>query len=43
VFGQVDSEITLLTADGVDGPHAGTKDTLAHVVWDNALALRSCR
>ncbi|GAA1431008.1 bifunctional phosphopantothenoylcysteine decarboxylase/phosphopantothenate--cysteine ligase CoaBC [Microlunatus lacustris] len=43
VFGQVDSEITLLTAQAADGPHAGSKDTLAHRVWDNALTLRTSR
>ena len=43
VFGQPDSEITLLTPDEADGPHAGSKDTLAHVIWDTALALRTSR
>jgi phosphopantothenoylcysteine decarboxylase/phosphopantothenate--cysteine ligase len=43
VFGQPDSEITLLTPAGADGPHTGSKDALAHVVWDTALALRSSR
>ena len=34
VFGQPDSEIILLTADGARGPIAGSKDTLAHDIWD---------
>jgi phosphopantothenoylcysteine decarboxylase/phosphopantothenate--cysteine ligase len=40
VFGQSDSEITLLTADTHVGPLAGPKDTLAHHIWDLALRLR---
>ena len=43
VFGQPDSEITLLTAEGVRGPLAGSKDQLAHAIWDAALALRAPR
>jgi phosphopantothenoylcysteine decarboxylase / phosphopantothenate---cysteine ligase len=43
VFGQPDSEIMLLTADGASGPLAGSKDTLAHRIWDAALSLRSRR
>ncbi|HJV14405.1 MAG TPA: bifunctional phosphopantothenoylcysteine decarboxylase/phosphopantothenate--cysteine ligase CoaBC [Propionibacteriaceae bacterium] len=43
VFGQSNSEITLLTAEGATGPFAGNKDTLAHQIWDEALALRSRR
>ena len=44
VFGQPDSEITLLSADGtVVGPIAGSKDTLAHRIWDAALATHSRR
>ena len=43
VFGQPDSEIILLTADGARGPIAGSKDTLAHDIWDIALDLRSRR
>jgi phosphopantothenoylcysteine decarboxylase/phosphopantothenate--cysteine ligase len=43
VFGQRDSEITLLTADGARGPIAGSKDTLAHDIWDFGLELRSRR
>ncbi|MBA8795085.1 phosphopantothenoylcysteine decarboxylase/phosphopantothenate--cysteine ligase [Friedmanniella endophytica] len=50
VFGKADSEITLLSRpDGpegetaADGPHAGTKDALAHLIWDAALAVRSGR
>jgi phosphopantothenoylcysteine decarboxylase / phosphopantothenate---cysteine ligase len=43
VFGQSNSQITLLTAEGATGPFAGNKDTLAHQIWDEALALRSRR
>ena len=43
VFGQPDSEITLLTAEGTAGPFSGSKDTLAHHIWDEALALRARR
>lgn len=43
VFGQPDSEITLLSADGAEGPLAGSKDRLAHVIWDHVLGLRASR
>jgi phosphopantothenoylcysteine decarboxylase / phosphopantothenate---cysteine ligase len=43
VFGQPESEITLITADAVNGPMAGSKDVLAHGIWDAALRLRSGR
>jgi phosphopantothenoylcysteine decarboxylase/phosphopantothenate--cysteine ligase len=43
VFGQPDSQITILSADGAIGPTSGSKDTLAHQIWDEALALRSRR
>jgi phosphopantothenoylcysteine decarboxylase/phosphopantothenate--cysteine ligase len=43
VFGQETSEITLLTRAGADGPLAGSKDVLAHRVWDAAVDLRSRR
>jgi phosphopantothenoylcysteine decarboxylase/phosphopantothenate--cysteine ligase len=43
VFGRPDSEITLLNANGARGPIAGSKDTLAHDIWDEALILRSRR
>jgi phosphopantothenoylcysteine decarboxylase/phosphopantothenate--cysteine ligase len=43
VFGQPDSQITLLTADNVIGPIGGSKDTLAHDIWDEALAQRARR
>ena len=43
VFGRADSEITLITKDDVVGPIAGSKDTLAHHIWDSALSLRSSR
>ena len=42
-FGRPDNEIVLLTADGADGPHAGSKDFLAHLIWDCALRRRSHR
>ncbi|HEU5484797.1 MAG TPA: phosphopantothenoylcysteine decarboxylase, partial [Microlunatus sp.] len=42
-FGRPDNEIVLLTDDGADGPHAGSKDFLAHLIWDCALQLRSHR
>jgi phosphopantothenoylcysteine decarboxylase/phosphopantothenate--cysteine ligase len=41
VFGRPDSEITLITNDGVRGPIKGSKDALAQHIWDAALALRS--
>jgi len=40
VFGAETNEITLLTHDEVRGPLAGSKDTLAHDIWDVTLALR---
>ncbi len=43
VFGQPDNEITLLSARSEIGPLAGSKDTLAHDIWDEALQLRSQR
>ena len=42
-FGRPDNEIVLLTADGADGPYAGSKDFLAHLIWDTALHRRSSR
>jgi len=43
VFGRADSEITVLSGEAVTGPVTGSKDALAHVVWDAALAVRSGR
>lgn len=43
VFGRTDSEITVLSATGADGPHTGSKDSLAHLIWDVALAARAGR
>ncbi len=43
VFGQPDSEITLLDRDSAVGPLRGSKDTLAHHIWDAALELRRRR
>lgn len=44
VFGQEDNEITLLGHDGgevsVDGPHAGSKDVLAHRILESAVRSR---
>ena len=42
-FGRPDNEIVLLTDAGADGPHAGSKDYLAHLIWDCALRQRSRR
>jgi len=43
VFGRPDSEITVVGPGTVSGPVAGSKDALAHLVWDSALAVRSAR
>jgi len=43
VFGQPDNKIILLTPEGATEPIAGTKDTLAHQIWDEALSLRARR
>jgi phosphopantothenoylcysteine decarboxylase / phosphopantothenate---cysteine ligase len=43
VFGQPDNKIILLTREGATGPIAGSKDTLAHQIWDEALAQRARR
>jgi phosphopantothenoylcysteine decarboxylase/phosphopantothenate--cysteine ligase len=43
VFGQQDSKIILLTAEAATGPISGSKDTLAHQIWDETLALRARR
>ena len=43
VFGQTDSQITLLSAESVTGPITGSKDTLAHQIWDEAMAQRARR
>jgi phosphopantothenoylcysteine decarboxylase/phosphopantothenate--cysteine ligase len=43
VFGQPDSEVTVLGGPEPVGPLVGTKDTLAHRIWDEALAVRSRR
>ena len=40
VFGQADSAITLLTPNGVGATMTGSKDLLAHRIWDAALGLR---
>lgn len=41
VFGAATNEITLLTPSDTRGPLRGTKDVLAHDIWDAAAALRS--
>ena len=43
VFGRPDSEITILGGPVPVGPLAGSKDTLAHRIWDETLAVRSRR
>jgi phosphopantothenoylcysteine decarboxylase/phosphopantothenate--cysteine ligase len=43
VFGQPDHKIILLTPEGATGPIAGSKDSLAHQIWDEALSLRTRR
>ncbi|HEY6686195.1 MAG TPA: bifunctional phosphopantothenoylcysteine decarboxylase/phosphopantothenate--cysteine ligase CoaBC [Propionibacteriaceae bacterium] len=43
VFGQPDNKIILLNREGATGPIAGSKDTLAHQIWDEALAQRARR
>jgi phosphopantothenoylcysteine decarboxylase/phosphopantothenate--cysteine ligase len=40
VFGQPDSEITILGGPEPVGPLSGSKDLLAHRIWDAALAAR---
>jgi phosphopantothenoylcysteine decarboxylase/phosphopantothenate--cysteine ligase len=40
VFGQPDSEIVVLGGPEPVGPLAGSKDVLAHRIWDEALAVR---
>lgn len=40
VFGQPDSAITLLTPNGVGATMTGSKELLAHRIWDAALGLR---
>jgi phosphopantothenoylcysteine decarboxylase / phosphopantothenate---cysteine ligase len=42
-FGQPDNQITILTSEGASGPFGGSKDTLAHRIWDDALLLRARR
>jgi phosphopantothenoylcysteine decarboxylase/phosphopantothenate--cysteine ligase len=43
VFGQPDSEIVVLGGPEPVGPLAGSKDLLAHRIWDEALAARDRR
>ena len=43
IFRSFDSEVTILGGPDPVGPLAGSKDTLAHHIWDEALAVRSRR
>ncbi len=43
VFGRPDSEIVVISADRADPPVAGTKDQLAHLIWDSALEVRAAQ
>src|ERR671912_187745 len=43
VFGRPDSEIVVLGGPEPVGPLAGSKDELAHSIWDEALAARARR
>ena len=43
VFGRPDSEITVLGGPEPVGPLAGSKDVLAHRIWDEVLAARDRR
>jgi phosphopantothenoylcysteine decarboxylase / phosphopantothenate---cysteine ligase len=42
-FGQPDNEIILLTSDSASAPMQGSKDVLAHQIWDAALGIRATR
>jgi phosphopantothenoylcysteine decarboxylase/phosphopantothenate--cysteine ligase len=41
VFGQPDNEIVVISADRADPPVAGSKDQLAHRIWNAALRVRA--
>jgi phosphopantothenoylcysteine decarboxylase/phosphopantothenate--cysteine ligase len=43
VFGRPDSEIVVISADRAQPPMAGTKDHLAHRIWDSALEVRAAQ
>jgi len=43
VFGRPDNEVVLLSAGAVSPPIAGSKDFVAHAIWDHARNLRSRR
>ena len=43
VFGRPDSEIVVISAEGAEPPVAGTKDQLAHRIWDSALEVRAAQ
>ncbi len=43
VFGRSDNEVILLDRNRASGPFAGSKDVLAHDIWDAALELRARR
>jgi phosphopantothenoylcysteine decarboxylase / phosphopantothenate---cysteine ligase len=40
VFGRPDSEIVVISVDRAEPPMAGSKDQLAHRIWDSALDVR---
>ncbi len=41
VFGASDNAITLVDPAGAEGPHTGSKELLAHRIWDRVLTLRA--
>jgi len=43
VFGRPDSEIVVISAERAEPPVAGTKDQLAHRIWDSALEVRAAQ
>ncbi len=43
VFGQPDNEVILLTAESAGEPISGSKDVVAHHIWDKTLVLRAGR
>jgi len=43
VFGRPDSEIVVISAERAEPPVAGTKDQLAHQIWDSALEVRAAQ
>jgi phosphopantothenoylcysteine decarboxylase/phosphopantothenate--cysteine ligase len=43
VFGQPDNEVIVLSADSTSERISGSKDRVAHRIWDEALAFRAAR